>query len=189
VGTLAASYPSLLDKICVARDEESGVYGFVFFRDESWISTVVDDNLYLRSKNHGAQTYDHNGKSEREWKELNQTGSRALHFANSTDQNKTWLPLMEKAYAKVHGDYEALTSGRSAEALEDLTGGVSTVLLTNRILSRDKAWKELLNIDGDFIFCASTRAEESNDKDTRGGIPLGHAYSILQSIEEGGRTV
>lgn len=30
-----------MDKICVARDEECGVYGFVFFRDGEWISTVV----------------------------------------------------------------------------------------------------------------------------------------------------
>jgi Calpain family cysteine protease len=41
------SLPSLMDRICVARDAECGVYGFVFYRDGEWISTVVDDNLYL----------------------------------------------------------------------------------------------------------------------------------------------
>lgn len=34
-----------MDKICVARDEECGVYGFVFFRDGEWISTVVSTVL------------------------------------------------------------------------------------------------------------------------------------------------
>jgi Calpain family cysteine protease len=46
VATLC-SLPHLMDKICVERDVECGVYGFVFFRDGEWISTVVDDNLYV----------------------------------------------------------------------------------------------------------------------------------------------
>jgi len=37
----------LMDRVCVERDEECGVYGFVFYRDGEWISTVIDDNLYL----------------------------------------------------------------------------------------------------------------------------------------------
>jgi hypothetical protein len=47
VATLC-SKPALMENICVARDAECGVYGFVFYRDGDWISTVVDDNLYLR---------------------------------------------------------------------------------------------------------------------------------------------
>jgi len=37
----------LIEKVCVARDEDVGVYGFVFFRDGEWISEVIDDKLYL----------------------------------------------------------------------------------------------------------------------------------------------
>jgi len=47
VATLC-SMPDLMHKVCVDRDAECGVYGFVFFRDGEWISAVVDDNLYLR---------------------------------------------------------------------------------------------------------------------------------------------
>jgi hypothetical protein len=46
VSTLC-SKPDLMQKVCVERDAECGVYGFVFYRDGDWISTVVDDNLYL----------------------------------------------------------------------------------------------------------------------------------------------
>lgn len=42
-----------------------------------------------------------------------QTGSKALYFAQCRDQNETWLPLLEKAYAKAHGDYGAIEGGWS----------------------------------------------------------------------------
>jgi hypothetical protein len=37
----------LIEKVCVARDEKVGVYGFVFHRDGEWRSEVIDDKLYL----------------------------------------------------------------------------------------------------------------------------------------------
>ena len=39
--------PGLIEKVCVARNEEVGVYGFVFYRDGEWISEIIDDKLYL----------------------------------------------------------------------------------------------------------------------------------------------
>jgi len=42
-----ANKPGLIEKICVARNEEVGVYGFVFFRDGEWISEIIDDKLFL----------------------------------------------------------------------------------------------------------------------------------------------
>lgn len=40
------SNPDLMNDICVGKNEECGVYGFVFYRDGDWIWTVVDDNLW-----------------------------------------------------------------------------------------------------------------------------------------------
>ena len=34
------------------------------------------------------------------------------------------MPLIEKAYAKLHGNYDHLNGGSEAEALEELTGFV-----------------------------------------------------------------
>ena len=103
----ACSKPELLEKICVGRDETCGVYGFVFYRDGEWIWTVVDDWLFLSEEDY-TDGYDPVGKKAREHKKLYQTGSEALFFGSCRDPNETWLPLIEKAYAKVHGDYKSI---------------------------------------------------------------------------------
>ena len=56
----------------------------------------------------------------------------------------------------MHGDYDAIQGGDSGEAVEDMTGGVTVTLPTNRILSKDKLWNELLNVNKNFIFAASS---------------------------------
>lgn len=40
--------PGLIERLCVARDQEVGVYGFVFHRDGEWTSEIVDDFVSRR---------------------------------------------------------------------------------------------------------------------------------------------
>ncbi|OCL06143.1 cysteine proteinase, partial [Glonium stellatum] len=184
VATLC-SLEKLMDKVCVVRNEECGVYGFVFHRDGEWISTVIDDNLYLLYDDFDTygDTYDASGEKERKYKKNHQTGSDALYFAKCADPNETWLPLLEKAYAKVHGDYKAISGGISGEAVEDMTGGVTTNIMTNKILSKERLWKELLNVNKQFIFAASSPSL-GPDNEARRGLALSHAYSVLKAVEE-----
>ena len=127
-------------------------------------------------------SYDPTGEEERKYKKRRQTGSEALYFAKCHDEYETWLPLLEKAYAKVHGDYDAIQGGLSGDAVEDMTGGVTTTVETSRILSKDKLWKELLNEKNEFIFGASPHGWWT-DRGQRQGVPLFHAYSILEAVE------
>jgi hypothetical protein len=179
------SNPELITKVCVEKDEECGVYGFVFYRDGEWIWTVVDDNLYLRNSDFDAygDSYDPTGVQEKRYKKNNQTGSEALYFASCSNENETWLPLLEKAYAKVHGDYNAISGGWSGEAVEDLTGGVTTKILTDRILSKERLWKELLQVNNQFLFSASSPGSYGDDSDARRGLALSHAYSVIKAVD------
>ncbi|KAF8799636.1 hypothetical protein BYT27DRAFT_7263722 [Phlegmacium glaucopus] len=35
--------PGLVEKFCVTRDEKVGVYGFIFFRDNAWVTVIIDE--------------------------------------------------------------------------------------------------------------------------------------------------
>lgn len=108
----------LIDRLCVARDEKVGVYGFVFYRDGEWIYEVIDDKLFLRVGDNDdldvVRDWDREKKEgmsikydDEKLKLALQRGGEALYFSHCKS-NETWLPLMEKAYAKAHGDYFAI---------------------------------------------------------------------------------
>jgi hypothetical protein len=162
---------------------EVGVYGFIFFRDGEWISEVIDDQLFITHPSYAEADYDIKRAfaNEAEYIKSLQRGSSALHFASCEDSNETWLPLLEKAYAKAHGDYAAIEGGYTGEGVEDLTGGVTTEILTEDILDRDQFWnEELLNVNKELLFAGWIFAVAA---DFVNGIKTGHAYSVLKAVE------
>ncbi|KAF8799617.1 cysteine proteinase, partial [Phlegmacium glaucopus] len=99
--------PGLVEKFY--RDEKVGVYSFIFFRDNVWVTVIIDEAISLRQKK------DVYNKSTRK-------GGQSLYFAKSGTVGETWVPLIEKAYAKLHGNYSHLLGGQECDAIEDLTG-------------------------------------------------------------------
>ena len=63
--------------------------------------------------------------SEEVYRRTYQSNSGALYFAQSSSADETWLPLLEKCYAKTHGDYAAIEGGFGGEAIEDLVSGLN----------------------------------------------------------------
>jgi hypothetical protein len=49
--------------------------------------------------------------------------AREPKYAHCKNESETWVMLLEKAYAKLHGCYENLASGWIDYGLRDLTGG------------------------------------------------------------------
>jgi hypothetical protein len=110
--------PGMIERVCVARDEAVGVYGFVFFRDFEWRSEIIDDKLYLTKPDYDESYTERILWEDREritgeedYRKAYQSGSGALYFSQCNDPNETWLPLLEKAYAKAHGDYMSIEGG------------------------------------------------------------------------------
>ena len=87
--------------------------------DGDWFQTIIDDKLYLSASDWDESVYEkwtwqqikNRADAEEEYRKANQTGSRALYFAQCRSDNETWLPLLEKAYAKAHGDYNSIQGG------------------------------------------------------------------------------
>ncbi|TGO66159.1 hypothetical protein BELL_0976g00030 [Botrytis elliptica] len=188
--TALANTKDGIQRICVEWDTKIGIYGFVFHRDGEWIISIIDDKLYLKSPDwdspsvhrHLLEQTDREDV-EKEYRKTYQTGSQSLFFAHCKDPNQTWLPLLEKAYAKAHGDFLSLSGGWIGEGLEDLTGGVTTELLTSDILDTDEFWHdEILNVNKEFLFGCSTGLLDYG-YGNRDGISEGHAYVIMEARE------
>lgn len=74
--------------------------------------------------------------SDEAYRRVYQSNSSALYFAQCAHPQETWLPLLEKCYAKAHGDYACIEGGFGGEGIEDLTGGITSELWTTDVLDK-----------------------------------------------------
>ncbi|OHW99422.1 calpain family cysteine protease [Colletotrichum incanum] len=186
--------PGLIERVCVAHDQDVGVYGFVFHRDGEWFSEIIDDKLYLTKPDYDEGYLERilwedreRVNSEEAYRRIYQTNSGALYFAQCENPNETWLPLLEKAYAKAHGDYASIEGGFTGEAIEDLTGGVTSEIYTTDILDKEYFWNEkLLKVNQDWLLGCSTGFASRGWGERKGIIEM-HAYSVMKAVEMDGQ--
>ncbi|XP_030071996.1 calpain-10 [Microcaecilia unicolor] len=107
-----------------------------------------------------------------------------LCFSRCQSQDVFWLPLLEKAYAKLHGTYEQLWAGQVEHALVDLTGGLAERWTlrdhtesseSQRTIPEKMVFEKLMNLkDRCVISCSVLSSKE-------GASELGefHAFVII----------
>ena len=154
--------PNLLQNLIVYDGIKSGFAVFQFFKNGKWQYVLVDTRIpYSQAR-------------------------KTPLYAHSSKAQEFWVPLMEKAYAKLHGNYEVINGGSMSVGMVDVSGGVSEKfnLTTPEMQARIESGeflKELIQYyhKGYLIGCSnSQKNEEGEQQEGAGqqGVRFNHAY-------------
>nr|AAW26622.1 SJCHGC01809 protein [Schistosoma japonicum] len=133
--------------------EYCGLFRFHFWNYGEWKEVVVDDRL---------PTY-----------------QRSLVYIHSTEKNEFWSALLEKAYAKLCGSYEALKGGTTSEALEDFTGGIFEMFDLKNETPPNLLQVMLKSQELSSLMACSIQADPNTfEARLPNGLIMGHAYSV-----------
>ena len=115
-----AERPKLVENLFITDKKNSeGIYRIKFCKNGVWTEVTVDD--YIPCTPFGGPMF-----------------SRA-------HGNEMWVLLIEKAYAKLHGNYYTLRGGFANEGMIDLTGCPSTNYVfedpkVSKMIERGELW-------------------------------------------------
>ena len=166
VAMLAASSDSnLLEDLFgsgVDDFKKYGVYTCRFYKNGQWVDIITDTRLPCCNM--------------------------SPVYSRCADDRELYLPLLEKAYAKLHGTYESLNRGSIAEALVDLTGGSCdkinlTTMKAKESISNGFLWDEVVSFSTaqQIMGCSiSDTSRETEATPETGALLRNLAYPILE---------
>ena len=162
---LATRDQAVCDDLIDDTYEDVGIYGVTLWYKRRWTMVWVDAQFPC-------------------WRPKNSHGKHRRPkpiYATSSDHREIWPNVVEKAYAKVAGSYEAIgRGGRIAPALETLTGGAAWSVDAMTI-----PWKDLRRaVEDNDVFVGAGSEHNLSERELQ-GVVGGHAYSILHAVDVG----
>eukprot|EP00826_Nyctotherus_ovalis_P053099 TRINITY_DN6845_c0_g2_i2.p1 TRINITY_DN6845_c0_g2~~TRINITY_DN6845_c0_g2_i2.p1 ORF type:complete len:802 (-),score=268.47 TRINITY_DN6845_c0_g2_i2:162-2567(-) len=146
-----AEFPGRVEKLFLQKERnEAGCYAVRLFINGQFVDIVVDDYFPVNSYKQPA-------------------------FAGSKNQ-ELWVMLLEKAWAKIHGDFYIIEGGDSRESLAAITGAPAEYH-KHQNYTTEELWKLIKMSDTEnFIMCTGTSSETK-------GLVRAHAYTLINAYE------
>ena len=142
---------------------QAGIYCVRFCRDGEWRYVVVDDRLPLNPK---------------------VTWKKKLLFAKS-GKNNFWVPIVEKAWAKLNGSYCKTSSGHAGHAIFEyshslkLNVNIKLESMREDAVAREELFDKLKGYLADGSMLCASSASGSDTTKNKNNIVQGHAFSVL----------
>ena len=153
-------YPKLIEKLFFFQEKsDEHCYGCYFRINGIWKLILLDDFIPC-FKN----SFENN-----------------FSFSH-TYGNELWVILLEKAWAKLNGNYARIIGGDIHEIFEVLTNAYCEKFMFNN-LTKEEIWLKYKNAqEKGFLMTAGTNSDEELPIEEM-GLVSGHAYSIIKVIE------
>jgi hypothetical protein len=148
-----------LEKLFVSCEPKHGIYQLRFHKDGQWRIVTIDDRIPVDAE------------------------TNTPIFSRCRNPAEVWVQLVEKAYAKLHGSYEAIEAGHICDALTDLTSEYAgEVQLKPDPL--EVAEQLRVATQGGFL-CGLARIEpDATGTYSNDGILTNHAYGVVGVYHE-----
>jgi hypothetical protein len=104
---------------------------------------------------------------------------------SQSKESELWVMIVEKAWAKVNGNYENSIKGFVSEAFRALTGAPVVFFKHNYVTD---LWDEIFEANlKDYVICASSgEADPTNASYKEMGLISKHAYAVIETLPVNG---
>ena len=141
---------------------DAGIYGVNFYTLGVPHTVLVDDWLPTE-----------------EWN--NDAGYKTI-YADMGKDSAMWMPVLEKAFAKYHGNYEHIVGGNPMVAVRTMSNAPYESDYHNEI-SKDELWTRMMQFnDSDDLILAGTGGGNDSTNNAQ-GLVNGHAF-VVQHVQE-----
>ena len=161
-----AEFPGRMEKIFLNKNDKGlnpqGVYGVNFYSLGVPHTVIIDDYLPLRKVSYYSD-------------ELG-----TMYSAPGKD-GSLWTAIIEKAFAKLHGNYAHIEGGDPGVAIQTITGAPYERYEHSK-MDKDDLWNRLVTHDrnNDIMSCVSPAG---SDKTTdASGLVQGHAFTLIGTV-------
>ena len=157
------TFPKLIEKLFYSKHltkSKNHQYGIYFYINGIWKLILIDD--YFPARN---------------------TSFKKFAFAYSTSK-EIWVPLLEKAWAKINGCYAKVGTGGLPNEVFDICSEAYNEYILIKNKNKDLLWTEILEEEKkNYMMTAGTTKNTNNFKLEKIGLTPGHAYTVLGVLE------